>query len=100
VLTLHQLAGCSAEVSERLDVATRLYTASDHNSRFLMCKNLKILGPLLLENRKNIYKLCRPILETDSWVSQSVGLRWFGHGLSDNRVEVPLPAVLKFSSSL
>ena len=99
VLTLRQLAGCSAEVSESLDIATRFYTASVPNSIFLMCKHLKIPGPLLLENRKSIYKLCRPILETDSWVSQSVGLWWFGHGLGDNRVEVPLPAVLKFSSS-
>ena len=80
-----------------LNVASKLRTAAVHYTRFLICKNVNIPGPLLLENLTNIYKLYRPTLETDSWVSQSGGLWWFGHGLVDHRVEVPLPAVLKFS---
>ena len=99
VLTLRQLARCSSEFSDSLDVASKLRAASVHNSRFLVCKNVNIPGPLLLENLKNICKLCRPMLETDSWVSHSVRLWWFGHGLGNNRVEVPVPAVLKFSPS-
>ena len=39
------------------------------------------------------------MLETGSWVSQSVGLWWFGHGLGDKRVEVLLSAVLNYSPS-